>query len=250
MALNIRDSGDPGEKQEQPPKRMGPILHTPKASNPFAKLLIPVGIVLALAVAGYFYYRAHFQKQTNPPAVVILPQKDTTRKQPVTPPELQKEQPAQKQPETAATETKPAPQKKNQAVTKKTTAKEMKKKSEPAPGARLPKEQPKGAGRTTKPVAKPQPSVTSASGEAAPSSPNFSSSSGKFTIFVGSFKNKQNAETIAGRWKDAGYPTHVTTKGAWYRVSIGNYSTKEEGKRVAEKMRDAFEYGYWVDLLQ
>jgi len=55
---------------------------------------------------------------------------------------------------------------------------------------------------------------------------------------------------VEARWKDAGYPTHVTTKGKLFRVSIGTYGSKEEGMKVANKMRDAFEDGFFVDKLQ
>ena len=69
-------------------------------------------------------------------------------------------------------------------------------------------------------------------------------------IYVGSFKKEAGAKDTERRWKEAGYPTHFTQKGAWYRVSIGNYPSKEEGKKVAQKMSEAFEDGYWVDVLE
>lgn len=76
---------------------------------------------------------------------------------------------------------------------------------------------------------------------------------GSFVIFIGSFRVKKNAEVEAQKWSDAGYDVSITEKsfaqgnGKWYRVSIGNYPTREEAVAVAKKIGDSFEGGYWID---
>ncbi len=78
---------------------------------------------------------------------------------------------------------------------------------------------------------------------------------GEYAIFIYSFRDKANAVKAAQRWTDAGYFSVITEKGdksggKWYRVSIGRYETKAEALKVAQKLADSFEAGYWVDRLK
>lgn len=78
---------------------------------------------------------------------------------------------------------------------------------------------------------------------------------GEYAIFIYSFRDKTNAVKVAQRWTDAGYFSVITEKGdrsggKWYRVSIGRYETKAEALKVAQKLADSFEAGYWVDRLK
>jgi TolA-binding protein len=62
-----------------------------------------------------------------------------------------------------------------------------------------------------------------------------------YTIQVGSYRNKENAEVYASELHDAGYTVQVveaSVKGnIYYRVWVGKYSTLEEAKAFSEKLK-------------
>ncbi len=67
---------------------------------------------------------------------------------------------------------------------------------------------------------------------------------GKFTVNVGSFKERVRAEQLTNELKEKGYKTFVAEatvpqKGTWYRVSVGHFPSREEalafGRTVKEK---------------
>jgi cell division protein FtsN len=76
------------------------------------------------------------------------------------------------------------------------------------------------------------------------------STTGEYSIFIGSFRDKSKAEEEAGRWREAGYTSTVSEKAKWYRLAIGRYATKKEAIEVAQKLSDAFEAGYWIDKVK
>lgn len=76
------------------------------------------------------------------------------------------------------------------------------------------------------------------------------STTGEYSIFIGSFRDKSKAEEEASRWREAGYTSTVSEKGEWYRLAIGRYATKKEAIEVAQKLSDAFEAGYWIDKVK
>lgn len=60
-----------------------------------------------------------------------------------------------------------------------------------------------------------------------------------FTIQVGSFARREQAEDLTGNLKGKGYPAYITThvisgKGRMYQVRIGQYRTLDEAKREAK----------------
>jgi cell division septation protein DedD len=207
------DEDEPVENQPNPaeslPKRPGPILHTPKSGIdiPF-KIVIPIILVIAVGIGGYWYYNTKMKKKTPPPVVVNMAPIDTTQMQSLA---VQPE-------DTAMAKEQPPP-----AETKKGKVK---------PGKTVAKlESPKPITEETHPKAT-------------------LSTTGKYSIVLGSFKSKQNADDLYAHWKAAGYPAFLTTKGAWFKVSIGKYPSIEEAKKEAEKMRDSFKDGYLIEAIE
>lgn len=223
------DEHDPPENEpkheDNKPKRPGPILHNPKSGpNVSVKIVIPIVLLLAAGIGGYWYYKNKNKPAIPPPAVVTIPSTDTAK---IEPPAVQ--------PPVETTAIKPS-----KHSTKETKKREMKKETAAAP---------KTKGKARHESVKER-HVTEPVGTSEVAAPKLTSSgTGKFTIFVGSFKDKTNADNVFQRWKDAGYPVYMSTKGPWHRVSLGKYASKEAAQSEAKKMRDAFENGYFVDVL-
>ena len=225
------DEEEPVENEPQAednrPKRPGPILHTPKSGPkiPF-KLILPVVLIIAIGGGGYWYYKHKHAAAEPPPAVVSVPNADTTQQM------APANQPIPVETTTTAPQQKISPRSKKQKAIKTEMAANVKTKTK-APKKEVKKE--------------PEASGTRSSDAA----PKLSSADkGNFTIFVGSFKEKKNADAVYQRWKDAGYPAMMTTKGAWHRVSLGKYPSKADASKEAKKMKDAFENGYFVGVLE
>ena len=208
--------------QEEPqPKRPGPILHTPRTSLdiPF-KIIIPILLVILVGIGGYWYYNNKMAKRPQHPPVMVNMPVDTNQ--------LQQQPAPQPTDSTAAVEQAPA-----QAPSKeKSSGKEI-------ASAKKPKEK--------KEVVKSEPAMRAPE----ETSPKASlSTSGKYTIVLGSFKVKKNADDLLAKWKNAGYPAYLVSKGPWYRVSIGKYPTIEAAKKEAVGMHDALKDGYIVDIFE
>jgi cell division septation protein DedD len=65
---------------------------------------------------------------------------------------------------------------------------------------------------------------------------------GRYSIHVGSFKQKENADEIVGRLRKKGYPVlcnlaDIPGKGELYRVKVGYYANGTEAKQVAKKLK-------------
>ncbi|MFI5252082.1 MAG: SPOR domain-containing protein [Bacteroidota bacterium] len=204
------------ENEDNKPKRPGPILHTPKSGPDIPiKIILPIVLVILVSIGGYWIYKSKQPKQSEkPPVVVNMPQPDSLQGQPQNPV--------------------------GETPTDTSTVKEQK---------------PPTAGKEVKQgemVNTPPQSPASSKSQPAKIVPRpkiKSSSGGDYTIFVGSFKDKQNAENLFSRWKQAGYPVSLTTKGTWYRVSLGKYPTKVEALQEAEKMREALTEGYFIGVI-
>lgn len=61
-------------------------------------------------------------------------------------------------------------------------------------------------------------------------------------VQIGAFKNKQNAESLANKYKQLGYEaftleSSIEKKGIMYRVLIGNFKNKKEASQLADKIR-------------
>lgn len=68
-----------------------------------------------------------------------------------------------------------------------------------------------------------------------------------FTVQVGSFSSKANAEilynTLAGKYENVSIEEFSTTSSTYWRVRVGKFSTREEAQKEAEKLSNA---GYTV----
>ena len=77
---------------------------------------------------------------------------------------------------------------------------------------------------------------------------------GQFTIYIGTYTSKTVAGEESDRWNEAGYQSFVSEhsgkKGSEYRVCLGRYADKNDARKQAEKLKDAFEGGYWVDVVK
>ncbi len=73
---------------------------------------------------------------------------------------------------------------------------------------------------------------------------------GKYTIFISAFSRETDAEELAGRWTEAGYNAFIQHSGGWYRVALGRYPTIVSAREEAEKLRKAFEEGYWIGQVE
>ncbi len=133
-------------------------------------------------------------------------------------------------------ETKPAEKTaKAEAKESKAQAKESKPQIKEAPPAPKPVE--KKAEKTPPAAPKPAPPVESAGVK----------ESGKgWTVQVNAFPDEKSAKTWVDRLKNKGYNAYVTevnVKGkSWYRVRVGQYSTREEAKKVEEVLKTKENY--------
>jgi len=207
------------EQQEQAPEKPQPILHKPRASGlPWKRIILIVGGILVLCAVAFIVFKTNLlkKKKAEPPKIVetVTPQKaDTTAQvtaQPAPPPET------------------------NPPQVREEPKKPPLKKVEPTPRKGLPPVVRKEPKKETAPpkISKP------------PSAPV---GSGQYTIFIGSFKQKSLADDEASRWNEAGYQAFVTERKGWHRVSLGKYGSKDEARQQAEKLKEAFETGYWID---
>lgn len=62
----------------------------------------------------------------------------------------------------------------------------------------------------------------------------------RFTIQVGAFKTREQAETMRGKLADEGQDAYVTaldgSAGARFRVRVGAFATRDEARRVADRL--------------
>jgi DedD protein len=78
---------------------------------------------------------------------------------------------------------------------------------------------------------------------------------GRYTVNVGSFKNRMAAERLTNEMKKKGYKTFVTEvtipqKGTWYRVSMGRFPTREEAQAFARDIKEKEKLNTFVTELQ
>lgn len=76
-------------------------------------------------------------------------------------------------------------------------------------------------------------------------------SSGRYTIQVASFAEKEGADELAQKLKKKGYPSYVTVgdvpqKGRWYRVRIGHYPDRTEAQRAADRIQKAEKLNFFI----
>ena len=214
MPFDFKDAEE--GQQERPQERPQPILHKPRISTaPARSLVIAVIAVVVIGVGAIIAIKSGIfkKKKTEPPTVVHTmtgQQADTLGNQAVVPEPQFTEEPKNIEPSN--------PQRIHESKT--VSMKKEKNKEKTGP------QHPTSEGKSLPPP---------------------DASTGDFTIFIGSFKSKALADGEANRWNEAGYQAFVTEKNRWYRISLGKYTTKETAKQQAEKLKDAFESGFWVD---
>ncbi|MGA2622810.1 MAG: SPOR domain-containing protein [Bacteroidota bacterium] len=239
MPFDFKDHEE--EPQEQAPQRPQPILHKPRGSAfPIRKLVFVLLGIIVLGAAGFLAMKTGIlkKKRPEPPKIVetVTPQKPDSAAlaaaqqpppQPVpTPNKVEPKKPEpKKEPVKKAEIAKPEKQPPKVAAEKQ-PPKTKPVKQPPAPKKETIKENPPPK------VVKPAP---------------VPGGSGDYTIFIGSYKEKALADDEASRWNEAGYPAFVTDKNGWHRVSLGKYTSKNEARQQAEKLKDAFESGYYID---
>jgi septal ring-binding cell division protein DamX len=216
MPLNIRDTEEKGRTPELKPQ---PILRKQEEKKPLPmKLIIIAGGIVLLAIVLIWLYKAGVMsgKKTASAETEFTQSTEATTVAPaesvaaVPPAENYTEEAAK--PEIAE---KPTAKKTDQAVMRK--AEKVKPTMES-------KHEPKRQSLTTE--------------------------TGQFTIYIASYSTKATAEDEVNRWNDAGYKAFVNeyaVKGRMsYRVCLGRYVKKADARQEAEKLKDAFESGYWI----
>ena len=85
-------------------------------------------------------------------------------------------------------------------------------------------------------------------------SPKLTDMSGKYTIQVFALHDRKNAEEIASRLNDAGYPAYfeeAQMKDAmWYTVRIGKYPSRTEAKKAVETFALELRSSYFIDRVR
>lgn len=74
-----------------------------------------------------------------------------------------------------------------------------------------------------------------------PSAPTAAPVMGRYSIQVGSYQQAAGASQKIGQWQSKGYDAfmsigEIPNQGTWYRVRIGNFSTREQAKTFLEQL--------------
>jgi cell division septation protein DedD len=78
---------------------------------------------------------------------------------------------------------------------------------------------------------------------------------GRFTVNVGSFRERVKAERLMNELKDKGYKAFVAEatipqKGTWYRVSVGRFPSRKEAQTFAREVKEKEGIEYFVRELK
>ena len=236
MALNIKDTEDGGETGNS---KMGPPVHKPKTDmSGGTKAGIAIGIVAAVCIGLFMMYKAGMfgsRREPVPQEVFTQPVEVDTAAMMAAAESL-----GTQAADTTFTEPMAAPPKQEMKTAPKTEEPKHIAKSKPEPKREIKHEKKREAKATIK--SEPKPVVKQPVG------------SGNFTIYIGSYSSKTSADEEAGRWSEAGYQSFVSEssgkKGVLFRVCLGRYPSRDDARRQAEKLKDAFEGGYWVDAVK
>ena len=74
---------------------------------------------------------------------------------------------------------------------------------------------------------------------------------GSFTVQISSWRSSMKAEREAERFQSAGYASFVQRvylpeQGAWYRVRVGQFRTRDEAERLAAELVVQLDSEYWI----
>jgi cell division septation protein DedD len=78
---------------------------------------------------------------------------------------------------------------------------------------------------------------------------------GRFTVNVGSFRERERAERLINQLKEKGYKAFVAEatipqKGTWYRVSVGQFPSREEAQAFARAINEKEGMDFFVRELR
>ncbi|HLX12679.1 MAG TPA: SPOR domain-containing protein [Bacteroidota bacterium] len=222
MAFDANEPmGEEQERREEPQRqRPQPILHRPRATNPKIGMMAGGAVVLFFLILGGYFYMKNRSAGQNLNTPVAKVKTDTTAVKEILPADTSHQMIQQ--------QNTPQETKKEKSGSMKTGKKTASMKSNESA------------------TAKKKSEMT----ESLPVEKSDMSTSGEYTIYIYSFRDKKNADDEAGRWKDAGYPSYVTQHKSLYRVSLGRYPSKDEARKDAEKLKEGFESGYYIDLMK
>lgn len=74
--------------------------------------------------------------------------------------------------------------------------------------------------------------------------------SGKYTVYISSYKVRQPADEEVARWNEAGFQASVIEANNHFRVSLGKYTALPDAEQTAHELEEAFENGYWIGKFQ
>lgn len=75
---------------------------------------------------------------------------------------------------------------------------------------------------------------------------------GQFTVQISAWRSSINAKREVERFQRAGYNAFVeradipSKGGLWYRVRVGQFSTRAEAERQARELEVQLDTGYWI----
>jgi len=116
----------------------------------------------------------------------------------------------------------------------------------------------KTKGRAEAPAAAPAPAPAASRQSALPAASSGSqgfSKNGRYVVQVGSTASESDANRMAGKLKNLGYPAYVAAvqnptpalTGVYFRVRLGGFDNYSEAKAFGEGTLAAAGYDYWVD---
>lgn len=68
----------------------------------------------------------------------------------------------------------------------------------------------------------------------------------QYSIYIGSYPERVDAENEVSRWREAGYDSFVYDIPGWSRVALGHFESIADTKPMVDSLEQAFEQGYWV----
>jgi len=102
------------------------------------------------------------------------------------------------------------------------------------------------------PTESPEPAATTLPGGPAASPPTPSPTIARYTVQVGAFKERDQAEAVRARLAAAGHDAFIADiDGAattWYRVRVGAYGSRDEALRAAERLTATGRFATYVTV--
>ncbi len=77
-----------------------------------------------------------------------------------------------------------------------------------------------------------------------------STSSGSFTIYVGSFKSKALAVKEQARLIEKEYEAFILPHGEMFRVAVGKFESREEAKQLLAELKSGVNKDSWIDKIE